>query len=177
MHPEVFMTTWNETVGIEVLIACAIPLPPPLSVYLEKMATPEKKAFCVLRLRSINQLFLFSGPSGGNFRVIPHLPSAISDNGGCLCKGKSAGRPRVPEESEERVTSLLRSAKKSVRHASSELQMSTVTVWRVLRKRLHFLQLQYCNLPFFVHRGNRDSIVDIATSYERDDQGIINSLT
>jgi hypothetical protein len=25
----------------------------------------------------MNQLFLFSGPSGDNFRVIPHLPTAL----------------------------------------------------------------------------------------------------
>jgi hypothetical protein len=35
------------------------------------MATPEQKAFCGL------QLFLFSGPSDGNFSVIPHLPTAL----------------------------------------------------------------------------------------------------
>jgi hypothetical protein len=51
---------------------------------------------------------------------------------GCLCKGKSAGRPRV-----ERVRqTFLRSPKKSVSHASRELAMSTMTVWWVLRKRL-----------------------------------------
>jgi hypothetical protein len=47
--------TWNETAGIQVLIACVITLapPPPLSLgpwrYKEKMATPEQKAFCVLQ--------------------------------------------------------------------------------------------------------------------------------
>jgi hypothetical protein len=25
----------------------------------------------------MNQLFMFSGPSGDNFRVIPHLPTAL----------------------------------------------------------------------------------------------------
>jgi hypothetical protein len=32
--------------------------------------------------------------------------------------------------------SFLRSPKKSVRHASRELEMSTMTVWRAFRKRL-----------------------------------------
>jgi hypothetical protein len=41
------------------------------------MATLEQKSFCVLRLRSVNQLFLFSGPSGDNFRVIPHLTTEL----------------------------------------------------------------------------------------------------
>jgi hypothetical protein len=48
---------------------------------------------------------------------------------GCLCKRKSAGRPRVSEKSVERVRqSFLRSPKKSVRHASRELEMSIMTV-------------------------------------------------
>jgi hypothetical protein len=43
----------------------------------------------------------------------------------------------VSEESVERMKeSFLSSPKKSVRHASRELEMSTMTVWRVLRKRL-----------------------------------------
>jgi hypothetical protein len=40
----------------------------------------------------------------------------------------------VSEESVQRA-SLLRSLKTSVSHACRELEMSTVTVWRVLRKR------------------------------------------
>jgi hypothetical protein len=43
--------TWNETAGIQVLIACAISLPLSLSLsYKEKMATLEQKMFCVLQL-------------------------------------------------------------------------------------------------------------------------------
>jgi hypothetical protein len=61
---------WKETAGIQVLIACAIVLPTPLSRSMtlqKKMATAEQKAFCVLQFA--NQLFQFSGPSGDNFRV------------------------------------------------------------------------------------------------------------
>ena len=55
----------------------------------------------------------------------------------------------MSEESVERVRqSFLRSPKKSVRRASRELEMSSITVWRVLRNRLlmkpyrlHLLQL------------------------------------
>jgi hypothetical protein len=43
------------------------------------MATPEQKAFCVLQISKQNQLFLFSGLSSDNFRVIPHLPTALGD--------------------------------------------------------------------------------------------------
>jgi hypothetical protein len=81
-------------------------------------------------------LFLFSGPSGNNFSSnIRQLLSAVSDNG-IPFKGKVQD-VRVSEESVERVRlSLLRSPKKSVRHASRELEMPTMTVWRVSRKRL-----------------------------------------
>jgi hypothetical protein len=68
---------------------------------------------------------------------------------GGLCKGKSTGRPRVSEEILEQVRqSFLRNPKKSVRHASRELEMSTMAVWTASQKRLemkpyrlHFLQL------------------------------------
>jgi hypothetical protein len=43
----------------------------------------------------MNQLFMFSGPSGD----IPHLPTALG--AGISSKGKSAGCPRVSEESVE----------------------------------------------------------------------------
>jgi hypothetical protein len=68
----------------------------------------------------MNQLFLFTGPSGDNFRVVPHLPTALGVG------ISSAGRSRVSEESVERVRqSFLRSPKKSVRHGSCELDVST----------------------------------------------------
>jgi hypothetical protein len=41
------------------------------------MATPKQKAFCVLQFANMNQLFLFSGPSGDNLKVIPHPPTAL----------------------------------------------------------------------------------------------------
>ena len=57
---------------------------------------------------------------------------------GCLCKGKSVGRPRVSEENVQRVwNSFLRNPKKSVRKASRERGLPMMTVWKVLRKRLH----------------------------------------
>jgi hypothetical protein len=52
---------------------------------------------------------------------------------GCLCKRKSAGR----QESVEQVRQFFfHSPKKSVRRASSELEMSSMALWRVLQKRL-----------------------------------------
>ena len=58
---------------------------------------------------------------------------------GCLCKGKSSGRPRVSEENVKRIQeSFERSPRKSTRRASRELGIPQPTVWRVLRCRLLF---------------------------------------
>ena len=58
---------------------------------------------------------------------------------GCLCKGKSPGRPRVSNDNIERASeAFLRSPRKSVVRASRELDMPKITVWNVLRKLLCF---------------------------------------
>ena len=58
---------------------------------------------------------------------------------GCLCKGKSSGRPRVSEENVRRIQeSFERSPRKSTRRASRKLGIPQPTVWRVLRRRLLF---------------------------------------
>jgi len=41
------------------------------------MATPEQKAFCVLQFVNHESVFLFSGYSGDNSTLIPHLPIAL----------------------------------------------------------------------------------------------------
>ena len=58
---------------------------------------------------------------------------------GCLCKGKSSGRPRVSEENVRRIQeSFERIPRKSTRRVSRELGIPQPTVWRVLRRRLLF---------------------------------------
>ena len=58
---------------------------------------------------------------------------------GCLCKGKSSGRPRVSEENVRRIQeNFERSPRKSTRRASRELGIPQPTIWRVLRRRLLF---------------------------------------
>ena len=91
----------------------------------------------------MNRLFLFSGHSSDNSTVIPHLPIALDTvisnyrQQGAFVKEKVQDN-RASEESIERVTeSFLRSPKKSVHCASCELEMWSMTVWRVLQKRLH----------------------------------------
>jgi hypothetical protein len=86
-------------------------------------------------------LFLSNGPSGNNFRVVPHLPTALGvginrfGQGGAFVKGKVQD-VRVCRKNvwNEWHKSFLRSPKKSVRHASRELENSTMIVWRVLPK-------------------------------------------
>jgi hypothetical protein len=56
---------------------------------------------------------------------------------GCLCKGKSPGRPRVSEKNVQRIRqAFLRSPKTLIPKASRELQIPQTTVWKVLRKHL-----------------------------------------
>ncbi|GBL83425.1 hypothetical protein AVEN_180696-1 [Araneus ventricosus] len=56
---------------------------------------------------------------------------------GCMCKGKTSGRPRISEENVERIRRTYeRSPRKSTYEGSRQLQMPQKTVWRVLRKRL-----------------------------------------
>ena len=50
---------------------------------------------------------------------------------GCLCKGKSPGRPRVSDDNIGRVNeAFLRSPRKSVARGSMELDMPKMTVWK-----------------------------------------------
>jgi hypothetical protein len=121
-----------------------------------------ESVLCVAALRRMNQLFLLSGTSGDNFRVIPRLPTALGvgiskfRKGVPLYRERSAGRPRVSEESEERVRqSFLRSPKKSVLHASRELEMSTMTVWRRCGRAWKWSPVIFTCCTFFNHFGIR----------------------
>jgi hypothetical protein len=77
------LPAWNETADIQVLIICTILLSP-LSLSLlvrdvtkRKWRLRSRKHLVCCSLQNMNQLFLFSGPSSDNFRVIPHLPTAL----------------------------------------------------------------------------------------------------
>jgi hypothetical protein len=68
----------------------------------------------------------------------------------------------VSEESSERVSkSFLRSLKKSARHVSLELEMSTMILWRVLRKRLEMKmhRLHLAQFPRNHHTRRADQSV------------------
>lgn len=107
------------------------------------VATVQQKSFCVLEFAKCNSVttvhrcfrlkYRIDPPNGWNIR---RWYRQFVDTG-CLCKGKSPGRPRVSEENVARIqTAFQRSPTKSTRHASRKLQLPTTTIWRVLRRRL-----------------------------------------
>jgi len=127
------------------------------------MATMQHKIFCVREFiktepaTAVHRAFLL------RFNIQPPTRLKIShwkhqfEQIGCLCKGKSSGRPRVSEENVRRIQeSFERSPRKSTRRASRELGIPQLTVWRVLRRRVLFkpyrLQLvQLFESIFFNH--------------------------
>jgi len=99
-------------------------------------ATAVQRAF---RLR-----FNTQNPTGNSICCWNHQFEQI----GCLCKGKSSGRPRVSEENVRRIQeSFEPSPRKSTRRASRELGIPQPTVWRVLRRRLLFNWVHFFNHP------------------------------
>jgi hypothetical protein len=75
--------TWNETAGIQVLIACVI-THAVYDVTNRKWRLRSRERFLCCSLLCMNRLFLFSGPSGDNFRVIRHLPTALGVGFSCF---------------------------------------------------------------------------------------------
>ena len=77
---------------------------------------------------------------------------------GCsVCHAKSPGQPCVSDATvEELRESFVRSPRKSTRLASQETGIPNVTVWRVLRKRLH---LKAYKLSIVQHLMNADKVV------------------
>lgn len=108
------------------------------------MITAKQKAFCVTEFcksestttvqRFFRTKFGISPP--GRKDILRWYRQFVET--GCLCKGKSPGRPRVMEESVGLIQSaFLGSPRKSTRRASHELQVPQSTVWKVLRKGLN----------------------------------------
>ena len=70
------------------------------------------KAFCALELVQTNSVTLVQRRFRGRYGKPPPRRQSIYDwskkfqETGCLCKGKSSGRPPVSEETVERVRSL-----------------------------------------------------------------------
>lgn len=109
-----------------------------------KMATIQQKVFCVLEY---DKTFSFITVQRAFRRMYPGNPPPGKQSilrwynqfkeTGTIVKGKSSGRPRVSNETVERVrASFVRSPQKSTYRASRELDIPQPTVWKILRTRL-----------------------------------------
>jgi len=110
-----------------------------------KMATMQHKILCVHEFIKTEQATAVQRVFRLRFNIQPPTRKSVCrwnhqfEQIGCLCKGKSFGRPRVSEENVRRIQeSFERSPRKSTRRASRELGIPQPTVWRVLRRRLLF---------------------------------------
>ncbi|PNF42612.1 hypothetical protein B7P43_G01283 [Cryptotermes secundus] len=108
------------------------------------MASPQQKAFCVLEFAKTNSVVTAQRAFRRRFGINQPCPKNIRrwfrqfQESGCLCKGKSPGRPRVSEEQVARIRAAFeRSPRKSTNRVSRELETPQSTVWRVLTVRLH----------------------------------------
>ena len=109
-----------------------------------KMASNgEEKAFCVLHFHVSRSVLTVKREFRTRFKKKPPAKNSIRSwydklqRTGCLCKGKSPGRPLTSEATLERVREAFqRSSQKSTARANRELGIPQTTVWRVLRKRL-----------------------------------------
>ena len=107
------------------------------------MVSAQKKAFCVLQFSKTESVITVQRAFCNCFGIDLPLPQNIRrwyhqfEETGCLCKGKSSGRPRSSNENVERIQQAFEeSPGKSTRHARRELTIPHTTVWRVLRQHL-----------------------------------------
>ena len=127
-------------------IARAIAYPSRAAASVESlMVTMQQNIFCVREFIKTESATAVQRAFRLHFNIQPRSRKNICrwnhqfEQIGCLCKGKSSGRPRVSEENVRRIQeSFERSPRKSTRRASRELGIPQPTVWRVLRRRLLF---------------------------------------
>ena len=110
-----------------------------------KITTVQHKIFCVREFIKTESPTAVQRAFRLRFNIQPPTRKGICrwnrqfEQIGCLCKGKSSGRPSVSEENVRRIQeSFERSPRKSTRRVSRELGIPQPTVWRVLRRRLLF---------------------------------------
>ena len=107
------------------------------------MTSAQQKDFCVLQLSKTDSVTKVQRNFRRRFGVVPPLAKNIRrwhrqfEETGCLCKGKSPGRPRTLQETVQQIQQVFgRSPRKSTRRCSKELAIPHTTVWRVLTRRL-----------------------------------------
>jgi transposase len=112
-------------------------------------ATEQEKAFCVLDYAQCKSVTTVQRNFRRRFGKDPPTRKSIYnwhrkfETTGCLCKGKSPGRPCISEENVQRIRrAFLRIPKKSIPKASRELQIPQTTVCKVLHKHLRLTVLK-----------------------------------
>ena len=89
------------------------------------MATPQQKVFCVLEFAKTDAIVTVQRAFRTEFGIdLPHRESIRRwvtqfKETGCLCKGKSPGRPRVSEEQVEKIHDAFNS--EGLRNHSGEI--------------------------------------------------------
>jgi hypothetical protein len=109
----------------------------------EKMATVHEKVFCVLQFLRCESVVTVQREFRRRYAVDPPGAQSIRrwyrqfEETGCLCAGKSTGRPHVSEDNAQIMgVCFQRGPRKSNNCASRELGIPQTTVSRVLRGRL-----------------------------------------
>lgn len=118
----------------------------PLHQLSKMVITLVEKAFCVLELAKTNSITVEQwhfrtqyGKPPPTRQSIYHWSQKFQEKG-CLCKGKSSGRPTFSEEQADYVgETVWRSLMKSTTYASAELGLPQQTVWKILQKRLRMV--------------------------------------
>ncbi len=105
------------------------------SLFMLTAAPQQEKASCVLRFEVSRSVITVQHEFRARFRKdAPHRNNITRSyrqfvGTGCLCKGKSSGRPRVSNDKVERVRKAFqRSPRKSLGRASRELDLPKITV-------------------------------------------------
>jgi hypothetical protein len=103
----------------------------------------EQKSFCVLQLAKAESIITVQSGFRTKYHTEPPTDKTIREwyrkfeETDCLCAAKRTGQPGSLLETVDHVReSFTRSPKKLTRRPSQELEMSHVTVWCILRKRL-----------------------------------------
>jgi len=110
-----------------------------------KMATLQHTSFCVHAFIKTESATAVQSAFHLRFNIQPPKKKNICrwhnqfELIGCLCKGKSSGRPRVSEENVRRIQENFdHSQRKSTSRTSREHGIRQTTVWLVLRRHLLF---------------------------------------
>jgi hypothetical protein len=106
---------------------------------VSKMASQQKKAFCVLRFSVSRSVITVQREFRARFKKDAPLNNIVTKwyrqfvKAECLCKDKSPGRLRVSDDNIERVLEAFqRSLRKPVNRTSRELDMTKMTVWKAM---------------------------------------------